>query len=108
MMAPHTIVDLLEQYGYIALFLIAVFEGPIITIIGAFLASQGYFEILAVYVAVTAADLSGDLIYYGVGRAGWRAGRFLHKPPADFARVERYIAQHGAKVLLVAKYTQTG
>jgi membrane protein DedA with SNARE-associated domain len=110
MVPPQTIIHLLDQYGYIALFLIAILEGPIITIIGAFLASQGYLNIFAVYLIASAADLSGDMIYYGIGRAGSRVDirRVLGISATDLARARRYIEQHGAKVLLIAKYTQTG
>jgi membrane protein DedA with SNARE-associated domain len=113
MIPPDNIVHLLEQYGYLFLFLIAIAEGPIITIIGAFLASQGYFNIFAVYAVVVAGDLCGDLLYYCIGRLG-RTGalaglrRSFGMTDADFTRIERYIGQHGAEILLLAKYTQTG
>jgi membrane protein DedA with SNARE-associated domain len=61
MLAPDDVVRLLEQYGYVFLFLIAVGEGPIITIVGAFLASQGYFNVFAVYAVIASGDLTGDL-----------------------------------------------
>jgi membrane protein DedA with SNARE-associated domain len=113
MIPPDNIVHLLEQYGYLFLFLIAIAEGPIITIIGAFLASQGYFNIFAVYAVVVAGDLFGDLLYYCIGRLG-RSGalagvrRSFGMTDEDFAPIERYIRQHGAKILLFAKFTQTG
>lgn len=113
MLPPDIIVHLLEQYGYLVLFFVAVIEGPIITIIGAFLASQGYFNIFAVYAVVVAGDLAGDIFYYGIGRLG-RTGaledmrRSLGVTGEDFAPLERYIQLHGAKILLFAKYTQTG
>lgn len=113
MMSPDTAVFLLERYGYLFLFLIALVEGPIITIIGAFLASQGYFNIYVVTVIVTVGDLSGECLLYGLGRLG-RIGAFaslrrrLGMTGERFARFERYVAQHGIKILFLAKYTQTG
>ena len=113
MLSPDTIVHLLEQYGYLFLFLIAVVEGPIITIIGAFLASQGYFNIVAVYLIVSGGDLFGDLIYYAIGRIG-RTGalaglrQWLGMTGEHFEQLERYIEKHGVKILFFAKYTQTG
>ena len=113
MLRLDTIVQLLEHYGYVFLFIIAVIEGPIVTIIGAFLAGLGYFNIFAVYVVVSVGDLSGDVLYYAVGRLG-RIGAFaglrraLGMTGERFARMEPYIARHGGKILLFAKYTQTG
>ena len=113
MITPDTVVHLLQQYGYFVLFLIAIMEGPIITIIGAFLASQGYFNIFAVYATVIVGDLAGDLFYYGIGWLGQSRAlvgirQSFGMTGGDFARIERYIKQHGAKTLLFAKYTQTG
>ncbi|MGD0865111.1 MAG: VTT domain-containing protein [Rhizomicrobium sp.] len=113
MLRLDTIVQLLEHYGYVFLFIIAVVEGPIVTIIGAFLAGLGYFNIFAVYVVVSVGDLSGDVLYYAVGRLG-RIGAFaglrraLGMTGERFARMEQYIERHGGKILLFAKYTQTG
>src|SRR5476651_593996 len=100
MLPADTTVQLLEHYGYIFLFVIAVAEGPIITIIGAFLASEGYFNVFAVFGLVVAGDLTGDLLYYGVGRFG-RTGAFaplrrsLGMTGEHFAQLERYVDQHG-------------
>jgi membrane protein DedA with SNARE-associated domain len=113
MLPPHTIIHLLEQYGYFILFLGAFVEGPIITVIGAFLANQGYFNVFSVFVTVSAGDLTGDLFYYGIGRLG-RTERFaglrrvFRMSGESFLRIKEYIDQHGLKILLVAKYTQTG
>lgn len=113
MLTTNTIIHLIEEYGYLFLFFIAIAEGPIITIIGAFLASLGFFNIFAVYAVVVAGDLSGDLAYYYMGRFG-RTGalagvrRFFEMTDDDLARIERYIQRHGAKILLFAKFTQTG
>ena len=113
MLAPDTTVHLLEQYGYLFLFIIAVVEGPIITIIGAFLASLGYFNIFAIYGVVTAGDLTGDLLFYCLGRFG-RTGalksvrRSLGMTDEHLARLEGYVEQHGVKLLVLAKYTQSG
>lgn len=113
MLPPDAVVRLLEQYGYLALFVGVVVEGPIVTIVGAFVASLGYLDIYAVYGIVVAADLFGDLLYYGIGRLGQMgpsAGvrRLLGITNERLARSARYIERHGAKILLFAKYTQTG
>jgi membrane protein DedA with SNARE-associated domain len=113
MLRLDTIVQLLEHYGYIFLFIIAVAEGPIVTIIGAFLAALGYFNIVAVYAVVSAGDVFGDVLYYALGRLGSIKAlegvrRTLGMTGERFAQIEQYIERHGAKILLFAKYTQTG
>jgi|SRR5665213_3605831 len=113
MISPDTAIHLLEQFGYFFLFLIAIVEGPIVTIIGAFLASQGYFNVFAVFAVVTVGDLFGEFLLYGFGRLG-RTGalasvrRYLGMTGERFVRLERYVDKHGVKILFVAKYTQTG
>jgi membrane protein DedA with SNARE-associated domain len=113
MLTPDDVVRLLEQYGYFFLFLIAIGEGPIITIVGAFLASQGYFNIFAVYAIVTSGDLTGDIVYYAIGRFGRTKllGRVLTAmgmTDDHFLRLEDYIRLHGIKMLFLAKFTQSG
>ena len=61
----------ITSYGYAALFVAAVVEGPIATVIGAFLASLGFLDVALVYAVAVAGDLIGDLLLYGVGRSGW-------------------------------------
>lgn len=113
MVSPDSVIILLEQYGYIFLFLIAVVEGPIITIIAAFLAAQGFFNIYLVYAIVLVGDLAGDVLYYSIGRFArlrpfaWLAAK-IGMTTERFALVERAVEQHGGKMLLIAKYSQTG
>jgi membrane protein DedA with SNARE-associated domain len=113
MLSPDFIHHLLAQYGYLVLFLVVVAEGPIATIIGAFVASQGYFDIYVVYAIAVVGDLFGDLAYYGIGRLG-RVGTpariwpLLGITEDRLARAARYFERHGAKMLFFAKYTQTG
>lgn len=56
-------------YGYVALFVATVVEGPIATVIGAFLASRGLLDVALVYAVAVSGDLIGDLLFYGVGRS---------------------------------------
>jgi len=58
------------QYAYWALLPLAIVEGPIITILASFLASQGYLNVSIVYMLVLIGDILGDIIHYVVGRYG--------------------------------------
>jgi membrane protein DedA with SNARE-associated domain len=57
-----TAIHILQTDGLLLLFPLAVVEGPIVTVIAAYLASLGYLNIFAVFAVVVAADLVGDSI----------------------------------------------
>jgi membrane-associated protein len=57
----------LLMYRYAVLLPIAIFEGPVITIIAGFLCSQGQFSVLVVYGIVILGDLIGDVVWYYIG-----------------------------------------
>jgi membrane protein DedA with SNARE-associated domain len=48
----------------------AILEGPIVTIIGAFFAGQGYMNIYIVYFLALFGDMIGDSLHYALGRYG--------------------------------------
>jgi membrane protein DedA with SNARE-associated domain len=88
-------------------------EGPIATIIGGFIASQGILDAYAVYAIALLGDLAGDLAYYAIGRfsrLGRSAGLWhrLGISEEQLVRAIERFRQHGAKILMFAKYTQTG
>lgn len=100
----------IASYGYAALFAASMLEGPIATVIGAFLASQGLLEPGGVYATVVLGDLAGDLVYYGVGRFGsmvrrrWRGALGLNRR-RQLAVLQAYLHQHAGKTLLIGKLT---
>lgn len=113
MLSPNIIHHLLGYYGYPALFFAVLVEGPSATIIGAFIASQGFLDVYVVYVIAVIGDLMGDLAYYSVGRFGRRGirtgvWRMLGITEERLLPVAQHFERHGAKILIFAKYTQTG
>jgi membrane-associated protein len=86
-------------------------EGPIVTILAGYLASQGYVSAFLVYLIVVAGDVTGDLAWYAAGR--WsrlgldsRWGKYLGITPERLRRVEEHFERHSGKTLLVGKLTQ--
>jgi membrane-associated protein len=73
------ILPAISSYGYVALFITALVEGPMATVIGAFLASQGLLNIGVVYAVSVLGDLVGDVLLYGVGRSSRVPKPFLRK-----------------------------
>lgn len=106
-----TILVLLQTYGYVFLFPIAALEGPIITIIAALLASQGYFNIYVVYFVVVVSDLTGDLLYYVLGRWGKsllrRWGKYIRVTEEQLTSLEGQFRTRGGKTLLFGKFTHS-
>ena len=101
---------LLIQYKYAVFFPIMVVEGPIVTVIAGFLASLGYFNLFVLYAVSVAGDLTGDVIYYILGR--WGGRRFIDKwggyLKINFASIERFeklFHRHAGKTLLLGKAT---
>ena len=65
------------------------------------------------YGLVASGDLTGDLLYYAIGRFGRTKllGGFLNSlgmTGEHFLRLEDYVQQHGTKMLFLAKFTQAG
>jgi membrane protein DedA with SNARE-associated domain len=107
------IVHFLLKFGYPIVFLLVVYEGPFATIISAFLAASGFFNVFILYPVVVFADLTGDIIWYYVGYFGRekiinRWGRFLGLPYNRLDKLEKInerFKNHQAKVMFVAKVT---
>lgn len=101
------ILHLLLVYRYHILFPVAVFEGPIATVIGGFLVSMGAMNPLIVYGIVIAGDAVGDTVYYLVGY--WSEG-FLMRHGRRFGitkekmdRAKDYFRENHRKALVLSK-----
>ena len=105
-------ISLIQSDGLLILFPIAVVEGPIITVIAAYVASLGYLNLPAVFCVVVAADLVGDIVLYHVGRS-WHLLRRLSWMPrfgvneARLLVLENHFERHGPKTLLIGKLTHS-
>jgi len=102
------IAELIEQ-GYLALFLITIIEGPVITILGGFLVSLEAFKLYYVYPLILFADTIGDLLAYTVGYIGRK--RYAIKILGWFKMSEdkllgldNFFKRHGGKSIFLAKF----
>jgi membrane protein DedA with SNARE-associated domain len=108
-----SILSLLLEYKYAILFPALIIEGPMTTVIAAFLASRAggnVLNIVWVFYIVVAADLVGDAFYYFVGRFGkqlisknWNDR--LGFTNTNLLKFENYFKRHGPKTLVLAKIT---
>lgn len=108
----QTILHLIQAHGLLLLAPIAIVEGPIVTVLGAYLARLGYMNLGAVLAVVILADLVGDTLLYELGRAGPRVlpARWLDRLGLHDARLEA-MADHfrirGGRTLVLGKITHS-
>lgn len=104
-------ISLIRSDGLLLLFPLAVVEGPIVTVIAAYLASLGYLDILRVYFVVVLADLAGDVGLFVLGRFWHRlipAGALrFGVEDRRLAQLEEHFRLHGGQTLLFGKLTHS-
>ncbi len=106
----HTLL-LLSQYTYYILLPISIVEGPIITVIAAFLASQHILNIYIVYVIVILGDIIGDLSHYWLGRYGRytilpKYGKYIGVTPYRLNKMEDHFSKKKIwKTIFFGKFT---
>jgi len=108
MFSLEQISQLLIAYKYLILFPIVVIEGPIATVISGFIASLGYMNFVIAYLVIVAGDVTGDCLYYAMGRFGRehfveRWGKYIGLNPQRVIHVEKHFDKHGSKTLFIGK-----
>lgn len=77
----------IEHYGYLAILLGTFFEGETVLVLGGFVAHRGYLDLPWVILAAFVGSLSGDQLYFFLGR---KHGPFiLRKRPSWKGSVEK-------------------
>lgn len=109
-MNEQIVVQYVSTYGYAVLLPLMIIEGPIVTVIGAFLASMGMLNVWVVLVLSIAGDMIGDIILYGMGyRWGMRfvttVGKYIGITHLLIFRLEKFFATHGGKTIFLVKAT---
>jgi membrane protein DedA with SNARE-associated domain len=108
----ETALSLIQTHGLWILVPFAILEGPIVTVIAAYLAHQGYLNIVAVYAVCVAGDLIGDAALYAIGRygSGMLPQRLLHWLGVTEARkisLTAHFDTEGPRTLLLGKWTHS-
>ena len=110
MIASTTIAGVVSTWGIAILAPIAVLEGPIVSVIAAYLASQGLLVLWQVIVCVIVADVIGDCLFYGIGRGAldWLPPRLLSRlgvTDTRLAQMAGAFEDKGVRVLVIGKLT---
>jgi membrane protein DedA with SNARE-associated domain len=109
-MDGQVITQFLSQYGYIILLPLMIIEGPIVTLIAAFMASMRIFDIRIILILSILGDMIGDLLYYSIGHK-WgmkfveHIGKYIGITRKLVSRMEKFFALHGGKTVFIAKAT---
>ncbi|MEJ8853871.1 VTT domain-containing protein [Variovorax robiniae] len=101
-MHPH---QLLEHYGYYAVFFIGMFEGETILMLGAYAVHQGLMSMGPLIAVGALAAFCTDQFYFQVGR---RKGKELMasrpKLAAHLARVQGFIERHPVATIFLMRF----
>jgi membrane protein DedA with SNARE-associated domain len=106
---PASILSFLQGQGYLIIFLVMCLEGPLITYVAAFAASLGVFNIVVIYLLSLAGNLTGDIIYYTIGK--FASASFVRRRSLKtmsgwrMERVSAYLRKNPGKALTIIKLT---
>lgn len=108
-MTPDQIVALVDQYKYLILLPFTIFEGPIATVIGGFLASIGVLNFFLVFLISLLGDFLGDSMWWTIGKSSRSKflSRLLHRIGMNkdrFTRIESHFKNNGMKTLFIGKF----
>jgi len=108
LITANILISWLFQYKYALLFPVAVFEGPVITVLAGFLVSLGQLNGPLALLLVVVGDLVGDALYYAAGRWGgsyflihW--SRFVGVTKEQVTDLEKHFDEHAGKTLMIGK-----
>ncbi len=111
-----TIVNLLNQTGYLGVFLLMVAESATLPIpsevvlpLGGYLVSQGRLEFWSTVAVATVGSLFGTMVDYGIGfylgrPAVLRYGRIVRFSEKRLETTEKWFGSHGKSVVLLARF----
>lgn len=99
-----------KMIGYPLMFLIMILEGPLMTILAAFAASLGIFNVYVVLFLSMTGDIVGDVILYALGYHGGaqmlkKAEKILKVKAEIVQHLERLFLKHGKKTIFAVKST---
>lgn len=100
----------IKNIGYPTMLVLMIVEGPVATILAAFAASLGFFNVFLVFVLSMLGDIIGDIILYIIGYTGGaktlaKAEKILKVKPEIVAKLEKLFSQHGKKTIFAVKST---
>jgi membrane protein DedA with SNARE-associated domain len=109
MLQSHSILQFLIQYRYIALFPLALFEGPIVALAVGFLTRLGSFNFLAAFAVMLLGDFIPDSVFYFIGRFG-NKDKLIKKYDTkskiisqSLPHIKKFWHEHPTKTMFISK-----
>jgi membrane protein DedA with SNARE-associated domain len=104
------IVSWLLAFRYPIAYPLAIVEGPVVMMLSGFLVRIGFFSFWPIYLILMAGDLTGDVLWYFLGRHGARSfvdkyGRFFSISEENIEKAEQFFQDHPVKILFFSKIT---
>ena len=102
----------LGTHGLWVVAILSILEGPIVTVVAAFLARQGVLDPVLLVPILVAGDLIGDLGFYVMGRTGrgWLPQRWQDRLGLDPGRAQAltdHFRTRGGRTLVLGKWTHS-
>ncbi len=96
-------------YEYLVIFIGTIIEGEIVLLTAGFLAYNGIVNIYAVMAIAVLGAITGDNLWYAVGRYGGRAfidryGKFMLLTKERIRRAGEYFERHGRKTVFFSRF----
>ncbi|KKT72354.1 MAG: hypothetical protein UW66_C0005G0008 [Candidatus Moranbacteria bacterium GW2011_GWF1_44_4] len=104
------LIHILSLWGYPTRLLLMTLEGPIVTIVAAFLSSLGYFNIFVVFGLSAAGDVLGDIVLYSIGYFGGqkilpRVESFLKISQSTSQKLRKQFNENSGRIIFYVKST---
>jgi len=108
--SPEQLSHLLTFWGYPVMLLLMIVEGPITTIVSAFLASLGFFNVAIVFALSIGGDIIGDMILYYIGYSGGprilpKVQKFLGVKDAVLEKLKLQFHKNSERIIFYVKST---
>ena len=105
----HFLTDF-STYKYLAAFLLAIVEGPMVMVAGGMLYRLAFFSFWPIYLLLMFGDFVADLLWYWVGFFGGRHfverfGKYFSLTPELLEKIEGFFHKHQEKILFISKIT---
>lgn len=108
---------LIDQFGYPGVFLLSVLDrvlfsflpAEVILVLFGFLAGQGEFSFLGIFILAAIGHLIGDTIIYWVARFGGRSvlekyGKYFLIKKHELDHTDELFQKHGGKIILIGRF----
>jgi membrane protein DedA with SNARE-associated domain len=113
MQLQHWLIQFGTQHAYliyVVILIVAIAEGPILSVLLGILLRLGYFSVIPVYIALMAGDLIGDVGLYYLGYHYGKSVVKKFKKIFNFSeekieKVETLFHAHHYKILFISKLT---